>query len=523
MSGLYTRFNLSEQGLNFTEAVQKLYAPSIQDDINLFAFSSKLTSSIKAPDQITGFINEPQTRTKFLTTGFTFSDGNKVWFESVPPSLTGIVSSRSGSVPSVRVIGRGSGYFVADSVGTGSSYPVNVNVVVRGAESLSRNCVLQIEVNSDGQVSEDVQIIDPGSGYIMGEELQILPSCDPGENPQTGKCFNYAQTSKLNIDYSLGHPAFLTVQQYEYIVFSSSRTGFFLYDEKTEQNVNLGSEFNVFKPAPDGVVIKRKDTLSSDNFTNLYLLDGRSFFYSYNVQEMGSGYQASVVLEDDPDESISLGEEIESISDRVESLKSDFPLYIQNSTIPWTEFDLENQLGYRYNIVSGYNLLSNYRVIFRDPDKVLQEPDVNFFQLNSMSGESDFKITDKVIPGIWIFNGNIYQRVFSNDSKPFISRIDSKFLSPRLYEFPSEEESEEFKYSISASYYNPATETVLGFDSQINTLIQNISQSEENGGFVYYRTLSPTVLDVPSGLTSWPLFSYKDSAGEIKDIGILSI
>jgi hypothetical protein len=520
MSGLYTRFNLSEQGLNFTEAVQKLYASSIQDDINLFAFSSKLVSSIKSPDQLIGFINEPETRTKFLTTGFTFSNGNRVWIESAPSSLTGITLSRNGSVPGVRVIGKGLGYSVSGPV---TSYPVSVNVVVKGVQSLSRNCILQVQVNSNGSISEDVEIVNPGSGYIIGEELQLLPACDSGENPETGNCSNYTSPLKLTRDYSQGYPASIVVQEYEYIVVASSRTGFFLYDEKTQQIVNFGSEFNSFVPATDGITIKRRDIFSSESFANLYLLNGRSLFYSYNVQAKGNNYRASVISETNPEESISLGEEIGSISDQVEALKSDFPLYIQNSATPRSEFDIENQLGYRYNIVSGFNLTCNYRTIFRDPDKVLQEPDVSFLELSSMSGAEDFKIDGKVVPGIWIFNGDKYQRIFSSDSKPFISRIGRKYLSPRLYEFPSEEESEDFRYSVNTSYYNPITETVLGFDFEVTTLVQNISQSAENGGFVYHRTLSSTLLNPVSGLRSWPLFSYKDSNGTIKNLGVLSV
>jgi hypothetical protein len=520
MSGLYTRFNLSEKGLNFTEAVQKLYASSIQDDVNLFAFSSKLVSSIKSPDQLTGFINELETRTKFLTTDFTFSNGNRVWIESAPSSFTGITLSRNGSVPSVRTIGRGFGYFVSEA---STTYPISIDVVAKGVQSLSKNCILRVEVNADGRISEDIEIVNPGSGYIMGEELELLTACEPGENPQTGNCFNYTETAKLNLNYSQGYPASIVVQEYEYVVVTSSRTGFFLYDEKTQQIVNLGPQFNSFVPAVEGITIKRKDTLSSENFANLYLLNGRSLFSSYNVQGKGNNYKASVISETNPEDSVSLGEEIGSISDRVESLKSDFPLYIQNSTISKSEFDAENSLGYRYNIVSGFNLSCNYRTIFRDPDKVLQQPDVSFLELTLMTGENDFKIADKVVPGIWIFSGDKYLRAFSSDSKPFISRIGRKYLSPRLYEYPSQEESEEFRYSINTSYYNPITETVLGFDFEVTTLVQNISQSAENGGFVYYRTLSPTVINPVSGLRSWPLFSYKDSSGAVKDLGVLSV
>ena len=95
-AGLYTKFNLSEDGLNATDALQKLYGPQIQEDINLFAFASRLESTISSAstssaNQLFGLVNEPYKdgdgdeilRTRFVTNSYTFSSENRVWLDRI--------------------------------------------------------------------------------------------------------------------------------------------------------------------------------------------------------------------------------------------------------------------------------------------------------------------------------------------------------------------------------------------------------------------------------------------------------
>ena len=100
MAGLYIKNNLGETNLNLVDAVQKLYKTGIENDIRLFAFAKSLFSEIRSPftfngetvpAEISGLKNEPFTtgsgtvinRTKFVTTDFTFSENNFVWFEKI--------------------------------------------------------------------------------------------------------------------------------------------------------------------------------------------------------------------------------------------------------------------------------------------------------------------------------------------------------------------------------------------------------------------------------------------------------
>ena len=519
MSGLYTRFHLSEQGLNGTDAVQKLYFPSIQDDINLFASASRLESLISSPDQITGFVNEPFSnilgevflRTKFTTTGFTLSNENIVWFDKAEG--ISVKTPINGSIVDLEVKGSGSGYTVTNSVDTEATYPYPLNVQVLGRTSGSRSAIVRVTVNSDGRISDQVQIIFPGLGYVLGETLELLPACRDGESPIANKCANYGTGFSLK-DSPSGHPATLSPSQYKYTVRSSSRDGFFLYDEKLSQWVYLGEEYNTFVPATQQIVIKRQDSFTSDNLSNLFQLDGRSLFFSYNSSSRGAVYTASETL----------GEDLQSISSRVESIQADFSEYIQNCKVFSSETDENNSLGIRYNKISGFNLTSGSRVVFRDPDRVLDT--VNFNDLRLMIDEDDTQISGKNVPGIWIFNGDRYQRVFSNDNKPFVSLLGKFYLSPRIYGLNIENEAVEattFKYSLNTSYFNQVSETTRGFDVTVSTLVQNISQSPDNGGFVFYRPVVPITLNASTGIKSWPLFSYKDSEGNTKDSGFLGI
>lgn len=100
MAGLYIKNNLGETNLNLVDAVQKLYKTGIENDIRLFAFARSLFSEVRSPfifngevvpAEISGLKNEPFTtsdgtvinRTKFLTTDFTFSENNFIWFEKI--------------------------------------------------------------------------------------------------------------------------------------------------------------------------------------------------------------------------------------------------------------------------------------------------------------------------------------------------------------------------------------------------------------------------------------------------------
>lgn len=695
-AGLFTGFNLSEEGLNATDALQKLYAPQIQQDLLLFAFSNRLESviysaSTASSNQIYGLINDPITdaqgniilRTKILTQGqpngdesllqevYTFSDNNLVWFDKVTSGLESSVKiSINGSIVNVSALGTGENYKILDSDGDEILLPAQINVRVRGEDSGSDNGKVKITIASDGSVDQlaDAVVVTPGTGYIDQETLEIIPGCVENDIPAEDGCLLYTEeatrsggtysqsgntvtvtlnghglsdddqvsldfTSGESIDltsivtvtdsdtftvqssqnistsgdvkvtipncslvqdpYVSGKPsvkAFLKNERYTYRVRFSGNDGFFLYDDRVSEYLYLGASYDALKiipPQPEpSMAMRRRDEISSRNLSQLYNLDGSSSFYSYE-----DNYAAGE----------SIGNTIRGLSDSVEELKDGFKYFVQNARLPSESL---NNLGTSYNIIEGRNINTNHRIVFRDPDGVLDQPlfedssatytqsgsvitvastghglsagekvnlifstgtatdgryeidtastdeftvtsgqnattsgdvvvrqGVNFFEIRSLTGAGQTTYFGQNIPGIWLWSGDKYRRVFSTDDKPFMSRNEKEYLSPAIYDISgSLVAANDYRYSISTAYYKPGepatAEYIKGFDTTLSVLIQNITPATDsnNGGFVYHRTLTTETIKTTTGYTvkSWPLFSYLDGSA-IKDAKFLAI
>jgi hypothetical protein len=212
-----------------------------------------------------------------------------------------------------------------------------------------------------------------------------------------------------------------------------------------------------------------------------------------------------------------LSASIRSISQSVENIRLSLGKFPQNVKIQAGFGDPANDLGIPYNVFSGQNIRSDYRVIFRDPDSVLDNPSLDFFTLRDLDQPGEVRSGNIPVPGVWLFTGDKYQRAFSSDDKPFFSQSGRNYLSPILNKFDSGSVvpvslSGEYKYGISAGYYKPneplSNASVRGFDTTLGTLVQNLSLTLNNGGFVYHRTLPVTT--VRGNIKSWPLFSYRD-------------
>lgn len=133
--GLSRLKNLSESNLNLKTALQKLYAPGIENDLELFSLSSSVESIC-----FSGLESSPETqvfrltserlktitggviqRTKFNTKYFTFTDGNEVYFSEYGAGVGNSEEaalphySQSGSVPAVEVVGGGGGFYFLNS------------------------------------------------------------------------------------------------------------------------------------------------------------------------------------------------------------------------------------------------------------------------------------------------------------------------------------------------------------------------------------------------------------------------
>lgn len=129
--GLTRSKNLSESNLNLKTALQKLYAPGIENDIELYSLSSSVESVcfsglISGTDtQIYSLNSESlrtlsggvKKRTKFGTKYLTFTDENQVYFAKYNPGVGSSAAaapprySLGGSVPLAELVSGGGGFY----------------------------------------------------------------------------------------------------------------------------------------------------------------------------------------------------------------------------------------------------------------------------------------------------------------------------------------------------------------------------------------------------------------------------
>lgn len=575
MAGLYSKKNLGEVQLNLKDALQKLYAPGIQEDVRLFAFSNSLYSEIRSAisqidpiteeeveisNEIYGLINEPFTdndgqvynRTRFVTNKLTFSSNNDAFFQFISTSGftfdrrvnlsdgAPIIISRDGSLVNVEVIGAGSQYEIRAADGSLVSGTNSIQVNVRGRESGAENAIVQLTINSDGTLSRTVApiVIAGGSGYLEDETLEIVTQCGVNrygqeETPALTKCRNYpASGNRLyhkefkytiptegnDIDYdtvTLGYKAKLGQLKYTYKTKDAGENGFFLYDDRTQKWVYLGDFYDSLYKIEPGIspslTLRRFDRITSLNLLNLTSLDSSSFFFSYE-----EGFNVSE----------SLASNIRSLTQSVENIRDSFKYLLQNNKKQRPVTDEKNTLGTQYNIFEGKNFDSTFRMIMRDPDGVIDKPEVEFVDLRTLEQPDQVELTvgdppaTYHAPGFYINVGGVYKRAFSTDDKPFLSSRGKSFISPLIDKltnpsdpyttgtFTARAASGENKYSISTAYLKPGGETVVGFDTNIGTLVQNLSSVAGNGGFVFHRLLATPTINIGQSIQGWPIFSY---------------
>ena len=133
--GLTRSKNLSESNLNLKTALQKLYAPGIERDIELFSLSSTIESSCFSgledsedtqifrltTEKLRTITGSVLKRTKFSTRYFTYTDENKVYFSEYLAGTGSDQTARSpkysvsGSIPGLEVILGGGGFYFLNS------------------------------------------------------------------------------------------------------------------------------------------------------------------------------------------------------------------------------------------------------------------------------------------------------------------------------------------------------------------------------------------------------------------------
>ena len=440
---------------------------------------------------------------------------------------------------------------VVRTIGTTTAQPVNVSVV--GERSGASNAIVRLKI-LDGKISRTdlIEIVDGGSGYFADEPLKLVKQCrlnrfGQQETPQLQKCKNYSDfqdrlihrsfkytlpTGDDEIDYStavLGYEGSLASSQYFYETKDAAEDGFFLYDPLTQKDLYLGQVYDQEVTIGTGVstpslLMRRFDTITSLNLLNIASLDSASRITGYddNVFSVAN----------------SLGSQLRSLTDRVESIRQSFKTLLQNNKRQRVVTDELNTLGTDYNIFEGRNFDSTFRMVFRDPDGVIDRSDVTFTLLNALESQDGVEVTAGGVeyhaPGMWLRTGSdadgnaLYKRAFSTDAKPYASSKGRVVLSPILNKlasgnysvgtFSSVAESGENKYSISTAYLRSGGEFVQGFVSNIGTVVQNLSASPRNGGFVYHRTLTTQTIGNVKG---YPLFDYYDSTSNIRTPYIL--
>lgn len=690
MAGLYQSKNLGEVDLNLSDALQKLYAPGIQNDIRLFAFSNSLYSEIasailetdqisgtssETPREIYGMVNEPYTdgqgniikRTKFFTNRFTYSSENRVFFSDIresnlpadffkldrregffdvnlttnpylvsgstedlkftdlkvvtgdqlhslnpvsnqttiyyiiqpninpsfntsfklsltpggtpltitPVILQGLTSTRAklrkfgdfgasikysgnGEIVNLAIKSAGKGYVVKNRYGETISTKTTVIVTLRGSQSGASSARARITITPQGSISQidPIDIIAPGSGYSLGETLEIVTACVENrygvlETPETHKCFQNtfivkppgagvpsADTNVLIYAPGLvgGSRGLLTPLEYTYVTKAAGNDGFFLFDENTSKWVYLGETYNALFKIPASpssrLKIKRYDRITAKNLLNLKSLNSTSFLYSY---------------EESFSVSTNLSAVISAITDNIASIRSSFKDLIQNNKRQRLVNDNLNTLGTQFNIFEGKNFDSEYRLIMRDPDGILDRTDVDFNLLTSLQAPDQVELTlsengipfSAKVPGIYLDVGGVYKRIYSTDDKPFLTNIGFRYISPKIHKItgPSGADyndsvitwgevnnSGENKYSISTAYLPFGKATTLGFDTYISSLTQNLSNDAKNGGFVFYKQLQVDSLN--NGIKKLPIFGYRSGANlaftSVKVLGVVA-
>ena len=518
--GLTRAKNLSERNLNLKTALQKLYAPGIEDDIALFSLSSSVESVVVsglldgADGQIVGIRNESissitgtvQLRTKFLTKFFTFTDLNEVNFKKftlVTPGGAGSVlpkTSQDGELYSLDIISAGQGFYFQLPNGTvlnNSASTLNVeNVSIRGLISgketakakvtFIKHSVSGIDTteltkfttgSTDRYSVSSIEITNPGSGYIFPERLELVEG-----NITRSSDSSPIVLKKQRGRYFSGQPELLRSRVYVYQVRGASGAGFFLYDTQENKYVYLGrntSETGFLEEEQNSIELRRFDGININNFFQFKFAQSRIYLDNYNT---GFGITDG-----------SISGEISRVASVTNSLQLRTQAAVQNTRRPTPSTSSENILGYVYNSFDGEDVVIWQRLVLRDPDFIL-DPSNPDFTANSITGTrlresvqnfelSALNSTEKIrIPGLFIKVGTQYFRAFSTTDKPFFAES----LNPKM-------SSGSNQYALSAeTLVGGSTTTLYSYNTIIAQLAQRISSNGINGALYYHRSTAPT-------------------------------
>lgn len=207
---------------------------------------------------------------------------------------------------------------------------------------------------------KSITITDPGSGYVIPEELEVVES--------TVNDSNSGQVVKIRKQRGLffeGAPEIIRTKVFTYTVRNATEEGFFLFDEEKRQYVYLDKNTPATGLTSDQEIeLRRFDGTSIDNILQFKFAQSPIYLRSYtgDIFSMGSSISGA----------------INSISNAASGLKSRSRLAIQNTKRPTPATSEENILGYTYNSFAGRDVVIWQRVVLRDQDYVLDPSDTTF-------------------------------------------------------------------------------------------------------------------------------------------------
>lgn len=505
--GLNRTKNLSEQNLNLKEALQKLYAPGIEDDLGLFSLSSTLESVvISGPEESSATIESQiyaiaseklrladesvVNRTKFLTKFYTYTDDNLIYFSNLNisigpnPNATAIKYSNGGSVPTTKITYGGQGFYFLNTDGTvydaGDSITVKGVTLVgteSGANSIRADITLQKTPDATGNTDyitnftpgsikryaiSSINITTEGNGYIVPERLSV--SIDEEVQEDSNETTIVLKKQNGN-EFAFTDPIILS-DLYYYRVINAKDDSFFLFDDILNKYVFLDA--NISSLDIKDIDLRRYDGIKVDNFTPFKFAQSTVYLRSYlsNIFSLGDSISGA----------------INSAADDVSFLNQRKEKAVLNTRRPTPTTSEENNLGYTYNSFEGDDVVIWQRVVIRDQDFILDSSDPEITGNALKDSVDNFRLTkadnsEIPIPGLFIKVGRNYFRAFSTTDKPFL--------------FPNNPNADG---ELSAEGY--LSNTWYAHDTIIAQLAQRIDPAGTNGAFYFHRSTAPEVRSV---------------------------
>ena len=204
---------------------------------------------------------------------------------------------------------------------------------------------------------KSITITDPGSNYVIPEELELIESSV--NNSNTGEVIKVVKQRGPLFE---GLPEVIRTKVFTYTVKNSTEDGFFLFDDEKE-------EYLFFNKNTPGTGLLSGQEIELRRFDGSNVSNLLQFKFAQSPIYLRN-YDGDVFFMGD-----SISGAINRISNAASGLKSRTKLSVQNTKRPTKSTSEENILGYTYNSFSGRDVVIYQRVVLRDQDYVLNPAD----------------------------------------------------------------------------------------------------------------------------------------------------